>query len=589
MGITKQCMKNPAAIAVFVAGVCLLGLVTLFRLPVQLFPNIEKPVIAIQTAWRAASPKEIESEINEPLEKVLQGLPGLQEMQSNSFAGGSWVNLTFGLGADMQQMLIEVISRLSRLPALPADSDPPIVRLGGGGGGTNGQLAWFFVQVLPGSDLTISDHTQFVKDVIVPRIESVPGVAGVNIGAGGITEPELRITFDPFRAAELGIDIPSIAAKAGRANDVSGGFVDVGRRQYTLRYRGRYDPEQLADLILDWRDGRPVKLGDIADINIGRAKARQIVYQNGNPALGIRVDRESGANVLETLNAVKRVVAELRDGPLKEQGLSIAISFDPTVFIERAIELLTNNLFIGILLATAVLWWFLRHARATMLIAMTVPISLLTTFIVLGLTGRSLNVISLAGLAFAVGMVMDAAIVVLENIVRLREKGLSAEKAVSEGTGQIWGALVASTATTVAIFMPVLFLEDVAGQLFRDLALTIAIGVTASLVVAITVLPATARYWLAKVPPRDRQARHWDRLDHEQHRNQPQTLYLDWRADDRRSRRHLPAYAQARLSAAGQAQRGRCFPQHAAGHLPGDHRSRGHKGHQRPLGALYEW
>ncbi|MFQ5534377.1 MAG: efflux RND transporter permease subunit [Sphingomonadales bacterium] len=512
MGITKQCMKNPAAIAVIVVGICFLGLVSLTKLPVQLFPNIERPVILVQTGWRAASPREIESEINEPLEKVLQGLPGLKEMQSNSFAGGSWINLTFGLGTDMRQMLIEVISRLNRLPPLPVDADPPIVHLGGWGGGSSGQLAWFFVQLLPENDGRIADYIQFVKDVVVPRIEAVPGVAGVDVGAGGLTEPELQIIFDPFRAAENGIRIPEIAARVGRANDVSGGFVDVGRRQYGLRFRGRYSPEQLSGLILDWRDGRPVRLGDIADIRAGRAKAQQAIYQNGNPALGIRVDRETGANVLKTLTAVKEVVAELRDGPLKEQGLSIAISFDSTLFINRAISLLTNNLMIGTVLATLVLWWFLRHARATALIAMTVPISLFTTFIVLNLTGRSLNVISLAGLAFAVGMVMDAAIVVLENIVRLREKGVGKDEAVSDGTGQIWGALVASTATTVAIFMPVLFLEDAAGQLFRDLALTIAIGVTVSLAVAVTVLPTTARYWLTRLPPRDGHGAIWDRL-----------------------------------------------------------------------------
>ena len=504
-------MKNPAGIAVAAAIVCFLGLYSATRLPIQLFPDIARPVISVQTTWRAASPREIESEINEPLEKVLQGLPGLKEMESNAFAGGSWINLTFGLDTQMQNTLIDVISRLSRLPPLPADADRPIVHLGGWGGGANGQLAWFFIQVLPGNTRSIADYAQFIRDVVVPRIESVPGVAGVDIGAGGIPEEELQIIFDPFRAAEYGVDIPAIAGIAGRANDVSGGFVDVGRRQYTLRYKGRYAPEQLSDLILSWRGGQPVKLGDIAEIRVGRGKIQQIIYQNGNRALGIRVDKESGANVLETLTEVKRVVAELRDGPLREQGLSIAISFDPTIFIGRAIRLLTNNLLIGILLATGVLWWFLRHARATLLIAMTVPISLLTTFIVLSLTGRSLNVISLAGLAFAVGMVMDAAIVVLENIIRLRQRKTNEEEAAIEGTGQVWGALMASTATTVAIFVPVLYLNDAAGQLFQDLALTIAIGVTVSLIVAVTVLPTTARYWLHTLPPKDRNAIRWER------------------------------------------------------------------------------
>jgi len=196
------------------------------------------------------------------------------------------------------------------------------------------------------------------------------------------------------------------------------------------------------------------------------------------------------------LTEVKKVVAELREGPLSDMGLAIEQSFDASVFIQRAVNLVTSNLVIGVLLAVGILLWFLRDIRATILIATAIPVSLLATFIVLQLTGRSLNVISLAGLAFAVGMVLDAAIVVSENIVRLRERGDTPFVAAMKGTGQVKGALLASTATTVAIFLPVLFLEDVEGQLFADLALTIAIAVVISLVVALTVLPAVASNWL---------------------------------------------------------------------------------------------
>jgi multidrug efflux pump subunit AcrB len=228
--------------------------------------------------------------------------------------------------------------------------------------------------------------------------------------------------------------------------------------------------------VLEWRDGRPVRLGDIADIRVDRGLRRDIVIQNGNPAMGVRIDRQNGANVLAALTEVKQVMNELRDGQLRELGLDVQQSFDASVFIKRAVNLVTNNLLIGILLALAALWWFLRDIRGTLLIATAIPVSLLTTFIILQITGRSLNVISLAGLAFAVGMVLDAAIVVSENIVRLREQGAAPAKAALRGTGQVQGALLASTATTVAIFLPVLFLQDVEGQLFADLALTIAIA-----------------------------------------------------------------------------------------------------------------
>jgi multidrug efflux pump subunit AcrB len=495
MGITERAVKNPAAVAVAVAIIVLFGLFSLSRLPVQLFPDIELPQLSVFAGWRAASPREVESEILEPMEEVLQGVPGMQIMESNAFNGGAFINMQFTLDTDMQATMMEVIGRLNRLPPLPADSDPPVVNLGGGGN-ANGQLTWYFVQKLPGTPGDLKDYARKVTDIIKPRIEAIEGVSGVQVLDGA--PEQLQIIIDPYRAAELGMPLTDIAARASRSNDTSGGFVDVGRRQYTLRFEGRYDADQLRNQVLEWRDGRPVRLGDIADIRVDRGPRDNLIIQNGNPAMGIRIDRQNGANVLAALTEVKRVMAELREGPISALGLDLQQSFDASVFIQRAVKLVTGNLVIGILLAVGVLWWFLRSTRGTVLIAIAIPVSLLTTFVVLKLTGRSLNVISLAGLAFAVGMVLDAAIVVSENIVRLREKGVPAVHAALKATGQVQGALLASTATTVAIFLPVLFLKDVEGQLFADLALTIAIAVCVSLLVALTILPTLGGSWLGK-------------------------------------------------------------------------------------------
>ena len=510
MTITERAVKNPAGVAVAVAIVALFGLFSLNGLPVQLFPDIDLPQIGVYSGWRAASPKEVESEILEPMEEVLQGLPGMEDMRSNAFNGGAYINMDFALGTDMQSTLMEVIGRLNRLPSMPADSDPPVVNMGGGGGGANQALSWFFVQLLPGTEGSIEEYSQFVMDTVKPKLESIEGVAGVEINAGA--PEELQITIDPYKAAEYGIELGSIAARTSRTTDVSGGFVDVGRRQYTLRFEGQYDPVQFKDLILEWREGRPIRLGDVADVQVARGKKNQIAIQNGNPAMSLRVDRANGANVLGTLNLVKEAVAELREGPLAAAGLDIQQSFDASVFINRAVSMVTNNLLLGVLLAIGVLWVFLRDGRATVLIATAIPISLLSTFIVLGLTGRSLNVISLAGLAFAVGMVLDAAIVVSENILRLRERGEIPSVAALAGTSQVKGALLASTATTVAIFLPVLFLQDVEGQLFADLALTISIAVVISLVVALTILPTVAGSWLKPKKLPSGNAQGWSRL-----------------------------------------------------------------------------
>jgi multidrug efflux pump subunit AcrB len=487
--------RSPIGVIVIAVFVGLIGLLSLSRLPLQLFPDINKPELTIQTGWRTASPEEVESELLEPLENVMQGMPGIEEIEGNAIAEGARLNLRFAIGTDMKNALVEVIGRLNRLRPLPLDADRPAVRLGGDGN-TNETLSWFFVQLLPGTAGPIEAQRRFIEDTVRSRLESIPGVAAVEVNAGPLEN--VRITLDLARAAALGISVPEIANRAASATNVSGGLLDVGRRQYTLRFTGRFSPEQLGALVLTWREGRPVHLSDLATIDVAPPTRTFFAYQNGNPAVGIQVFRANGANVLATLDAVKAAVAELRAGPLKAHGLGIEQSFDASLFIRRAVHLLTENLIVGALLALVVVWWFMREWRVTLLIAATIPVCLCATFVVLDLFGRSLNVISLAGLAFAVGMVVEGAIVVSGNVVRLREAGVPLEEACRKGSHQVAGALLASTATTVAVFVPVLFLKDVEGQLFGDLALTISIAVAISIVAALTLLPVALGFVLRR-------------------------------------------------------------------------------------------
>ena len=487
--------RSPVGLIVVAVFLGLLGLLSLSRLPLQLFPDVKKPELSIQAGWRTASPEEVESELLEPLENVMQGMPGIEEIEGNAIAEGATLKLRFALGTDMKNALVEVIGRLNRLRPLPLDADRPSVRLGGDGN-TNETLSWFFVQLLPGTAGPIEAQRRFIEDTVRSRLESIPGVAAVEVNAGPLEN--VRITLDLARAAELGIAVPDIANRAASATNVSGGLLDVGRRQYTLRFTGRFSPEQLGALVLTWRDGRPVRLADLATIDVAPPTRTFFAYQNGNPAVGIQVFRANGANVLATLDAVKAAVAELREGPLKANGLGIEQSFDASLFIRRAVHLLTENLIVGALLALVVVWWFMREWRVTLLIAATIPVCLCATFVVLDLLGRSLNVISLAGLAFAVGMVVEGAIVVSGNVVRLCEAGVPLEEACRKGARQVAGALLASTATTIAVFVPVLFLKDVEGQLFGDLALTISIAVAISIVAALTLLPAALGFVLRR-------------------------------------------------------------------------------------------
>jgi multidrug efflux pump subunit AcrB len=506
---TRLALSNPVATLVAVLLVVLFGALSLIRLPVQLTPEVEKPEITINTSWRAAAPEEVEAEIIEPQEKVLRGLPGMTQMLARARRGDAEITIQFAVGHDLGRGLLEVLNRLNRVPRYPDDADEPVIRTVGG---RSRAIAWFIIKAVDGNNRDIQSYQEYVEEVIQTRFERVPGVAQSEVRGG--REREVRVTFDPYKAAALGVELSAAARLAGGNEDVSGGEASVGKRRYTLRFTGAFDAEDLGDLILDWRDGQPVQLRDVAEIEVRMVDRKSFVITKGQRAMAVNAHREIGVNVLEVMDGIKLAAIELRDGPLKRADLSFEQVYDETVYIYNSIEMLRNNLALGILLAVGILWWFLRKLHATLMVAIAIPASILAAFLVLDAAGRTLNVISLAGLAFAVGMTLDAAIVVLENIVRLRERGEPASQAALKGPTQVWGALLASTATTVAIFLPIVFLEDEAGQLFADLALTIAVAVVTSLIVALTVIPTAAATWFKHSELSDRHANWWRGMTH---------------------------------------------------------------------------
>ncbi len=497
MLLTQKSLKNPTAVIIVTLMVIVLGLVSLFKIPAQLLPNIEKPVITVISNWPGASPAETESELTVPIEEVLTGTPGMTDMQAWSMADFAFMQLEFAIETDMTRALIDVISRLNRLRPLPANAQKPQILMGEWGD-ANDTLIDYFIQ----NDASLNKqqrqaNSKFMRDTVLPELQSLYGVSRIEFDDGSWGDSEqLQVIFDIYKAGELGIDVSQIPALIGRSQNMSSGFIDVGRKQYTLRFLGRYDIDELENLILTTRDNVEIKLGELAHIEVGPGRIGGFIYQNGNPAFRLAVSKTNDANVVKALDGIKAKMADLNKGVFAERGMYAQYSFDPGRYIDRSMKLLGSNLLLGMIFAVTVLWLFLRQWRATLLIAIAIPISLLTTFIILNMTGRSMNVISLAGLAFASGMVLDAAIVVLENIVRLRERGKDLNEASDKGATQVWGALLASTATTVAIFIPIMFLEDAEGQMFADLALTIAIGIAVSLIVAVTVLPTGARYLL---------------------------------------------------------------------------------------------
>ncbi len=497
-------LGNPVAVIVAGILVVIFGTLSLMRLPIQLTPEIERPEISIRTSWRASAPNEIESEIIEPQEDVLRSVPGLIRLSSTANFGSGSVQLEFAIGTDMTRALIEVMNRLNQVPRYPVDANEPVISVGGND--FSKVIAWFAITLKPGNENPIESYQDFLEDTVITRLDRVPGVA--RTGAFGGRKHEVRITFDPYKAANIGLDLTAISTELGANANISAGSTEVGRRQYTIRFSGKYEVGSLGDLVLQWRDGKPIRLKDIARIEMVMMDPSSILHMNGGASIAINVTPESGVNVLEVMTGLQQAVADLAANELDRAGLEISQNYDQTLYVKGSIRMVRNNLLLGMSLAIVVLWWFLRKFRATLIVALAIPLCLFAAFMALNIAGRTLNIISMAGLAFATGMVLDAAIVVLENIFRQREAGREGDEASERGTSQVWGALLASTVTTVAIFMPVVFLQDEAGQLFSDLAITISAAVVASLVVAVTVLPSAASNWIKGSAIEDVH-RHW--------------------------------------------------------------------------------
>ncbi|NMH66182.1 efflux RND transporter permease subunit [Shewanella salipaludis] len=508
MDLTNISTRNPAGTLVSLLLIAVFGILAIAKLPIQLLPDIQRPQISVSNNWRSAAPQEMESNIIEPQENVLRRVPGVIEMTSNISQGFGGVTLTFEVGSNMQEAMINVINALNQTPPRPLDANEPFINVGGGNGAPN--LASILIRMAPDNPATdFGQYQKLIDDVVEPRLRQITGVGSVRLQSR--LPKELHIRFDPYRAAALGIGLDQLRNTLSRAADISGGTANVGRRQYTVRFVGQYTPENLGNLIVTYNDGRPVYLNELAEVEIGNAEVQGFTKRNGYPAYYMTIEGTFDANTVAVLDGVNAAIAELNETSLKQLGLVMDLSFDASVHIKRAILLVKGNLGIGVLLALIILYAFLRNLRATLMIASTIPVALLIAFMALDAMGRTLNVISLAGLAFAVGLVLDAAIIVQENIVRLLQQGKGKTQAILEGTAQVRGALLASTATTVAIFLPILFMPGVEGQLFADLALTLSVAVVSSFFSAITLIPVFSLLWL-KLPLKPENERLWQRL-----------------------------------------------------------------------------
>ncbi len=489
MSLIRSAIHYPVSTAVGVILLTLFGLIALFRLPIQLTPEVQEPTITVQTAWPGASPHEIEREIVEEQEEQLKSLEGLVKMESTSSDSLGQIVLTFPPGADQDAALLKVSNRLQQVPSYPADAEKPVIRSVDVNANA---IAWFILGKLPqgGFEGDIATLLDFAEDFIKPEFERVPGVAASSIYGG--REHEMHVVADPVKLAAHAVTVNELAAAVERENrDYSAGDFDEGKRRYVVRTVGEYaSPQDVESIVVAYRNGVPVHLKDVARAELGLEKPVAIVFAKGEPVLAMNAVRETGTNVLEVMAALKRRVARLNEGLLREKGLQLVQAYDETEYIEQAIGLLEENLYSGALLAVLVLLLFLRSVSSTLVVTLSIPISVIGSFIIMLLLGRTLNVVSLAGMAFGVGMSVDNTIVILENIYRHRQMGKARFQAAFDGTQEVWGAVMLATLVNVAVFLPVIFIKEEAGQLFGDIAVALGVSAFLSLIVSITVIPS---------------------------------------------------------------------------------------------------
>ncbi|MDZ7820209.1 MAG: efflux RND transporter permease subunit [Aliarcobacter sp.] len=484
MDLIKFSIKNPVTIIVSVLIVVLFGFISLGNLPYQLTPNVSKPEIKITTVWAGATPYEIEREIIEEQEDALKSLNNLVEYESSAKDNMGEVTLTFKLGTDIRVALQDVSNKLNEVSSYPDNVNEPIIETA-----TASPVIWMMLQTLDENSRHIDEYKTFFDDEIKPVIKRVEGVSGT-MGGGG-REQEMQINLDVNKLASFNLTIPQVINILQSENvDVSAGSLNMGRRSYRIRTVHKFTSTQdIKDIILVSNREQRVTVGDVASVDFGYTTASSVAMFLGKDGIFLGVQPSSDANIVKLTNDVEKVVNELNDTVLKKEGLNIKWIYDQRPYIVGSVDLVQQNIIIGGVLAVFILILFLRAISPTAVVAVAIPISVIGTFIILSWLDRSLNTISLAGISFAVGMLVDSAIVVLENIDRHRKEGMSIPDAAYKGASEVWGALIASASTTMAVFLPIIFLEDEAGQLFKDIAIAVVSSVTFSLFVSIAVIP----------------------------------------------------------------------------------------------------
>ncbi len=480
MKLPELAIRRPVFISVVFLIVTLLGGISFIGLPIDLMPDISLPTITVQTRYDGVGPQEMEELISVPMERTISSVPGVKEITSTSSEGSSRVRVAFEWGTDLNAAADDVRSRIDRVRGqLPEDADTPTIFK-------------FDVSAFPiiflgvSADMSLRDLREFCEKQIQYRFERIPGVAQADIWGGLVRQ----IHVDLDRKKKHGLRLsPSEVISALRRENVNepAGNVREGDFEVLMRTQGEYASlEEIRNTMVTRREGRPIYIKDIAGVSDSHQEVRNLVRVNGLPGLRMAIRKQSGANAVEVSERVQREIASItRDFP----HIRMVTTYDSTKFITRSIANVRDAAVYGSILAVIVLLLFLRNVRSTLVVAISIPISVLATFALMHLYGFTLNTVTFGGLALGVGILVDNSIVVLENIFRHRQSGEPKHEAARKGTSEVALAITASTLTTIVVFLPVVFMTGITGVMFQQLAWVVSLALFSSLLVALTLVP----------------------------------------------------------------------------------------------------
>ncbi len=481
MNIGKFSVKRPVTIAMASLVLILFGVVSFTRMAIDLMPKMDLPIMAVMTSYDGAGPEEVEQRVTKPLEASMAGISGMNSITSISSAGSSVVMVMFEYGTNLDTATNDIRDALEMAKMMVPEEaqDISILKL------DINSLPIITIGV--SGDRSLEDVNKIVEDTIAPRLERIEGVASVNVSGG--QEQQVIITADPNKLSTYGLTAGSISQIIMAENMNSpGGYITQGSQEILVRTLGQYESiEALADTKLTLQTGATVRLGDIVDIRIGLSEADSIVTLNGEKVISLEIQKESDGNTVNVDTDVRKALAEL-DAELYDD-IQLTIAYSSADMINHSVDNVVSNLFQAVVIAMLVVFIFLGNFRSTIIIGVSIPLSIISTFVLLYFGDYTLNLVTLAALALSVGMVVDNSTVVLENIYRHRSMGKSKYQAAVEGTQEVVSAVTASTLTTVAVYLPFIFVGGMTEQIVIPFAITICFALVASLVVSITVVP----------------------------------------------------------------------------------------------------